>query len=215
MENRIPRIYFSKSRAGNFDDILKVKNYLSQYDCEIIEFTGGIYTPEKLDSADLLLILPPELDRFEFVGRGQFEEFGRALNDVGKWELPFLITDITAEGIPFGVLIDDGDIIDKNWTTDYGRFLSIDTDEEISIDDAFNLNIKRYSKNKGKGSKEFFPDLEDPKEQNVWIKTIGSLLSELSQERVDKVTGEIIPASLPAVTHQLTYEEVFNSLNLL
>lgn len=131
-----PIIYFSKSRNGNLDDILFTRNYLSKYKCEVTQFEGGHYSPDKLETSDLLIILPPDLSYPDMIGRGQYEEFLNSLEDSHKLNLPFIITRIY-DNILYGNLISKVYLINNNWTTDYGRFLDIRTpsfkEEELSI----------------------------------------------------------------------------------
>jgi hypothetical protein len=73
------KIYLSKSKSGNIDDILKIKKVLSKYEnIEILEFEGGEYNTDKLKEADIVLIIPPTLpkpctDTFT-IGKGQYSE---------------------------------------------------------------------------------------------------------------------------------------------
>lgn len=73
------KIYLSKSKSGNIDDILKIKKVLSNYEnIEVLEFEGGEYNTDKLKEADIVLIIPPTLpkpytDTFT-IGKGQYSE---------------------------------------------------------------------------------------------------------------------------------------------
>lgn len=76
-----PKIYLSKSKAGNFDDIVKVKTHLGKYDCEILEFQGGVYSTDKLLASEVLIILPPickeaygDYTGDFYIGKGQYSE---------------------------------------------------------------------------------------------------------------------------------------------
>lgn len=182
-----PTIYFSKSRAGNFDDILKVKTYLAKFNCGISEFTGGVYSSQRLDDADLLVILPPVLENYSFVGRGQYEEFFRSLNDSSKLSIPFIITKII-DGVPYGLLVDKGRVIDKNWTTDYGQFFSLDAAYSIPLAIALNLIDKD---------------------------TITNAISKITGESVINYTPDLVDESSEQSDKQATYNEVFNTLKLL
>ena len=182
-----PTIYFSKSRAGNFDDILKVKTYLAKFNCEISEFTGGVYSPQKLNDANFLVILPPVLEDYSFVGRGQYEEFFRALNDNSKYQIPFIITKII-DGVPYGLLVDKGRIIDKNWTTDYGQFFSLDVAYSIPLAVAFCLEFKD---------------------------TVTKAISRFTVEPVVNYAPDLVDESSEQSEGIATHDEVFNTLKLL
>lgn len=77
-----PRVYLSKSKMGSMDTLLKVRDMLSKYDIELVEFSGGEYTASALLSCDIFLLLPPVLPmpyNFNFnVGKGQYTEIQTA-----------------------------------------------------------------------------------------------------------------------------------------
>lgn len=70
---------------GSIEDLMKVRSLLAQYNVEVIEFVGGEYTTDILDSADIVLILPPELPKpFNYhytIGKGQYCEIKRGLHN--------------------------------------------------------------------------------------------------------------------------------------
>lgn len=78
------RIYISKSKQSDFNELLKLKSDLSKFkNIEVLEFQGGNYTPDLLLNADLMILIPPKDSIFKssfdyfylVVGKGQFEEF--------------------------------------------------------------------------------------------------------------------------------------------
>lgn len=79
------RIYISKSKQSDFNELLKLKSDLSKFkNIEILEFQGGNYTPDLLLSADLVIFIPPKdpvlkehLIGYAYldVGKGQYKEF--------------------------------------------------------------------------------------------------------------------------------------------
>lgn len=78
------KIYISKSKQSDFNQLLKLKSDLSKFkNIEVLEFQGGTYNTDLLLSADLVIFIPPKnskLEPFESfyqieVGRGQYEEF--------------------------------------------------------------------------------------------------------------------------------------------
>lgn len=54
------KIYLSKSNASNFEVYSLVKKKLQDLGHEIVEFTGGQYTPQPMLACDYLFIVPPE-----------------------------------------------------------------------------------------------------------------------------------------------------------
>lgn len=77
--NKPLRIYLSKSKMGSMDTLMKVRDVLSYYEnIQVIEFQGGEYNTDLLLSADLVIIIPPELPKpytnTNTIGKGQHVE---------------------------------------------------------------------------------------------------------------------------------------------
>tara|TARA_R110000772_G_scaffold268463_2_gene395654 strand:- start:246 stop:716 length:471 start_codon:yes stop_codon:yes gene_type:complete len=74
------KVYLSKSKAGDFDTLVKAKSVLKKFDIDLFEFMGGNYTTRLLDNSECNLILPMTLPVTNFfkVGRGQWEECFRS-----------------------------------------------------------------------------------------------------------------------------------------
>lgn len=79
-----PRVYLSKSKLVDLDKLLLTRKLLSAYNIELVEFSGGEYTTDLLESCDILLVLPTEKPRafnHHFnVGKGQYTELETAYN---------------------------------------------------------------------------------------------------------------------------------------
>jgi hypothetical protein len=113
------KVYLSKSKMGSMDILMKVRDLLNQYDIELLEFSGGEYTDTLLQSADIVLVLPHTLPRpfnYDFyLGKGQFTEYSISINS-NKQETYFII----CPGDELYVSqIDDEDVIERNWKSDY------------------------------------------------------------------------------------------------
>ena len=75
------KVYLAKSNRSNPNLVLKVRELLSKFDIEIIEFTGGEYTHKPLLECDYLIVIP-ELpkDNLDFevenviIGNGLFSQ---------------------------------------------------------------------------------------------------------------------------------------------
>ena len=115
------KVYLSKSKAGNFDDIVKCKNYCHQLGFDLTEFVGGTYNTDKLDEADYLLVLPPRLDSYPLrVGKGQHSEISKFLHDIGKNCDNILIVSNLEEGL----YVDEYAImttLDWDWQLEYAE----------------------------------------------------------------------------------------------
>ena len=72
------KLYISKSKAGKIDDLMKVRSLLTSYDFDILEFSGGTYSTDLINQADVVLFLYPNLPKpFAFqetIGKGQHVE---------------------------------------------------------------------------------------------------------------------------------------------
>lgn len=79
-----PRVYLSKSKQVDLDTLLLTRKLLSAYNIELVEFSGGEYTSDLLESCDILLVLPtekPKAFNYSFnVGKGQYLELETAYN---------------------------------------------------------------------------------------------------------------------------------------
>lgn len=120
------KLYISKSKSGNFDELVRIKNYLSNYDIEVCEFIGGKYTFDILDSCNQLLIVPPNEDGL--VGKGQYVECERFIDDVYK-DSPMCFLGFNKEGRLEISYIFTTYIIDNNWQTEYADLDLIDNDK--------------------------------------------------------------------------------------
>jgi len=54
------KVYLSKSNASNFEVYSLVKKKLQEMGHQIVEFSGGTYSPEPMLACDYLFIVPPE-----------------------------------------------------------------------------------------------------------------------------------------------------------
>lgn len=79
------KVYISKSKNSNYDDLLKLRSELRKFDdIEIVEFTGGTYSTKQLESCDYCIVVPPNqtntsrdrVDDLEYIviGKGQYCE---------------------------------------------------------------------------------------------------------------------------------------------
>ncbi len=89
-----PNIYFAKSNACDPDDVMKVRKALSFYDCNIIEFRGGVYDSSQMTECDMIILLPhskqfsaPKKPENSFkVGRGQWYQISDFKDKAGIWD---------------------------------------------------------------------------------------------------------------------------------
>lgn len=140
------KVYISKSKAGNPDDLMKVRYLLSKYDCEVTEFMGGEYTPTNLDASNLVIVIPPNTKE-QFVGRGQYDEIRRSLNK----RKPVICVIGREEGPPDAILIEwckEYEASDANWQNKYGLIFTRGNDEIFSLEkwlEIYTVKRKRIS----------------------------------------------------------------------
>jgi len=70
------KIYLAKSNQTNPDELLAVRAKLKEYNCEIVEYTGGRFSHTPMLESDILLVLP-NLKKFNdtnIIGKGLFSQ---------------------------------------------------------------------------------------------------------------------------------------------
>lgn len=65
-----PKIYLAKSARSNPDHVSKVRAIISEYDVEIVEFTGGAYYHDDLLECDMLVVIP-DLSSYDWLSQTQ------------------------------------------------------------------------------------------------------------------------------------------------
>lgn len=71
------KVYLAKSNKANPDVVARVRQTLSNYNLEIVEFKGGIYSHKQLLESDQMVIVPAEVDvceDFTVIGKGLYEQ---------------------------------------------------------------------------------------------------------------------------------------------
>lgn len=73
------RVYLAKSNRADPTRVAEVRSILKQFDCEVVEYTGGQYTNAPLLSCDILLTVLEDLKK-GIIGKGlasQIQDFGK------------------------------------------------------------------------------------------------------------------------------------------
>lgn len=116
-------IYLAKSNRANPDLVMRVREILSKFDVDIVEFTGGSYSHKQLLGCDMLVVVP-ELECDEEVdyvplGKGLHEQIMAFERDGNECDL--LIVNYFDEGCgEIGVAaLDEIDVCD---TDDYVNY---------------------------------------------------------------------------------------------
>lgn len=71
------KVYLAKSNKANPDVVVRVRQTLSNYNLEIVEFKGGTYSHKPLLESDQMVIVPAEVDACEdytTIGKGLYEQ---------------------------------------------------------------------------------------------------------------------------------------------
>jgi len=71
------KVYLAKSNKANPDLVARVRQTLSNYNLEIVEFKGGTYSHKQLLECDQMVIVPAEVDAcedFAIIGKGLYEQ---------------------------------------------------------------------------------------------------------------------------------------------
>lgn len=136
------KVYLSKSNASNFEVYSLVKKKLQEMGHQIVEFSGGVYSPKPMLECEYLFIVPPEriigapehgVRSFHFPNDSAYGtyELGRGQSDqIKAWMLEKGLTDDIDQSK------DSGDKGEETYEmTDAEKRKSIIILKEISIDD--------------------------------------------------------------------------------
>ena len=108
----IPKVYLAKSNKANPDLVSKVRQNLSQFEVEIVEFTGGTYTHKPLLSCELLIVVPDLTNNDIIIGKGLFEQINEFINYKDDENI-LIVTNFKNETI-FVDMVDDMYVDDGN-----------------------------------------------------------------------------------------------------
>lgn len=71
----LPKVYLAKSNKANPDLVSKTRQILSKFNIEIVEFTGGTYSHDKMLKCDMLVVVPYiDSDGSVVIGKGLFDQ---------------------------------------------------------------------------------------------------------------------------------------------
>lgn len=140
----IPKVYLAKSNKANPDVVSRVRQDLSKFDVEIVEFSGGTYTHKPLLECNLLIVVP-DLTNDNIIGKGLYEQIN-LFSEKNNFEDVLVVTNFSKNQI-FVDLIEDLYVDDSNDYVNYG-VLSVSGGKENLIDtleDAYYYTMKRVS----------------------------------------------------------------------
>lgn len=111
------RVYIAKSNKANPNLVSRVRQTLSVFDVQIVEFTGGSYSHDLLLSCDELYVIPDlseaENDEYEeswsvSIGKGLYEQI-KAFSEKHNHDNIFIATEYSKEEGVGGLHYDDDD----------------------------------------------------------------------------------------------------------
>jgi hypothetical protein len=112
------RVYIAKSNRANPNLVSAVRQTLSKFDVEIVEFTGGTYSHDLLLVCDELYVIPDLSDAYEdddddcswsvSIGKGLYEQI-KTFSKKDAHDNIFIVTDFDNELGVGGVHYDDDD----------------------------------------------------------------------------------------------------------
>ncbi len=109
------KVYLAKSNRANPDVVARVRQTLSNYNLEIVEFKGGTYSHKQMLECDFLVVVPEILNNHEFMlGKGLHEQMTSFVSK-NSWEEVLFITSKNLEVRE----IDSIEIEDENDYVDY------------------------------------------------------------------------------------------------
>lgn len=131
-----PRVYLSKSKQIDLDTLLLTRKLLSAYNIELVEFSGGEYTTDLLESCDILLVLPTEKPKaFNYsinVGKGNYTEIVTASEE---FDIPIFCILIVNEDCFMVSEYLETNIIDIDWKRDYATVECVEILRELTHPD--------------------------------------------------------------------------------
>ena len=138
----IPKVYLAKSNKANPDLVSKVRQNLSQFEVEIVEFTGGTYTHKPLLGCDLLIVVPDLTNNGIIVGKGLYEQID-AFGNAKDVEDILIVTKLVNNEI-FIDMIEDMYVDDSRDYINYGILNVLDGEESLTdrLEDVYFYNKK-------------------------------------------------------------------------
>jgi hypothetical protein len=127
-----PKVYLAKSNRSNPDLVTRVRQILSSYDIEIVEFSGGQYSHKPLKECEYLVVIP-DLSTLNISYGDYIVEIGKGLCE----QLDYFSENNEAMNI---IIISDNDLSVREINTieitnenDYINYASIFLEDEDDI----------------------------------------------------------------------------------
>ena len=123
------KIYISKSNQANPDDLIMARAKF-QKEGTVLEYTGGVYNPERVKEADKIVIIAPAVSTFEkgnvdsiTIGRGNFSEMKTYENHMKECEQEPVMS-LFKDNREYKIL-KYAETAERNWQTNFAKLFVI------------------------------------------------------------------------------------------
>lgn len=108
----LPKVYLAKSNRANPDVVSRVRQALSKFPIQIVEYTGGQFSHAPMMECEQLVVVPDLEDEDVVIGKGLYEQISKFGNNNG-YEYVFVISeeDLTVKDIEQIDVIDYDDYV--------------------------------------------------------------------------------------------------------
>lgn len=88
----LPKVYLAKSNRANPDVVSRVRQALSKFPIQIVEYTGGHFSHAPMMECEQLVVVPDLNEEEVVVGKGLYQQIGKFGTHKG-FEYVFVLTD--------------------------------------------------------------------------------------------------------------------------
>ena len=95
----LPKVYLAKSNRANPNLVTRVRQALSKFEIEIVEFTGGQFSHKPMLECEYLVVVPDLSGEEIIIGKGLYEQIDRFQSEYG-WDNILVVAHDDHEDIP-------------------------------------------------------------------------------------------------------------------
>jgi hypothetical protein len=145
----LPKVYLAKSNRANPNLVSKVRQALSKFNVQIVEYTGGSYSSKQMLECEQLVVVPDLSDEDFIIGKGLYNQITEFRRNKGLEYVMVLCHD--SDDLLVGD-ISSMEVIDEDDYIAYGE-LTFDYETEKLVDifnDIYDLNsnfVHSFNKN--------------------------------------------------------------------
>lgn len=155
------KIYLAKSNKANPDDVMRVRQLLSKYPIEIVEYSGGTYSNKPLKDCQFLIIVPCMENVEEnwgeitvTIGKGLHDQitYFESLNNGCEINNILVLSDTSDGDLTFS-FYEDMDVCDSENYIDYTTLML--SEKSFQLKDFFSSKYCNSIEMTGNGDGEF------------------------------------------------------------